>query len=403
MTRTRILFVDDEVALLNGLRNVLRRERKRWDMSFAVGADEALAALRSAPFDVVVTDMRMPGMDGAELLARIREDYPRTSRLVLSGHAAREAAVRALAVAHQFLSKPCDAASLRSVVERTHLVHSLIQSDRIKTVIGGIERLPVVPDVYLALQRAAADPNAGLSVIAGIVEQDPALSAQVLQLANSALFGLAQPVTTIAHAVTCVGLTTVKALALTAQLFLLAQKHESEAMDLGRLQQAAVATARVARRFLGNHPKAEEAFTAGLLHDTGKLVLAIGLRDDFLRATRLASEQSRPLPLIEKELLGTTHAEVGAYLLGLWGLPFSIVEAVLLHHEPGRVTDGPCDVLAAVHAADALADLGSRDGKNLADPAELDIAFFERTGFAQAMESWRAIAEEERIRHERAA
>lgn len=112
MSRKRVLFVDDEQEVLEGLRNLLRRNRHEWDMVFALGGYEALAELSRGTVDVVVTDMRMPGMDGAQLLAQVKTVSPSTARLVLSGHAEKEAILRALPVAHQFLSKPCGGGTL---------------------------------------------------------------------------------------------------------------------------------------------------------------------------------------------------------------------------------------------------------------------------------------------------
>src|SRR6266536_3212162 len=176
--KTRVLFIDDDPSLLDGLRNVLRRQRKEWDMVFSVGGEAALAELEREPADVVVSDMRMPGMDGAELLERVKELYPSTARIVLSGHAELEAAVRALPVAHQYLSKPFDADQLISVINRTTSLHDHLNDPSLRGMIAGLDRLPSVPQVYLEITRAAAQPNATLNHITDIVERDPALVAK---------------------------------------------------------------------------------------------------------------------------------------------------------------------------------------------------------------------------------
>jgi DNA-binding NarL/FixJ family response regulator len=189
MSQARILFVDDEQSVLEGLRDLLRKERRRWDMVFVTGGEQALEELRRAPFDVVVSDMRMPEMDGAELLTRVREDYPRAARLVLSGQADRESVLRAMPVTQQFLAKPCDQAVLRATLARTCDLQSVLASDAIRAVVGSLERLPSVPRTYFELTEVAARSDTDAADIAAVVQRDTAMTAKVLQLANSAYFG----------------------------------------------------------------------------------------------------------------------------------------------------------------------------------------------------------------------
>ncbi len=151
MTSLHVLFVDDEQAILDGLRNSLRKERKRWDMTFALGGQQALEEMKKTPADVVITDMRMPGMDGAELLRHIQRDFPAAARIVLSGQAERESIMRALPVTHQFLHKPCDGETLRAVIEQTHALHKLMQNPALTALVGKLERIPAVPATYTEL------------------------------------------------------------------------------------------------------------------------------------------------------------------------------------------------------------------------------------------------------------
>src|SRR5690606_34045961 len=123
----RILFVDDEPHVLDGLRDLLHKRLREWEMSFALGGQEALTLLETRPFDVVISDMRMPGIDGVTLLRLVKERYPAIARIVLSGQAERDAVVNALPVAHQFLSKPCDVEVLYAVVERACGLQGLLQ------------------------------------------------------------------------------------------------------------------------------------------------------------------------------------------------------------------------------------------------------------------------------------
>ncbi|MES1206147.1 MAG: response regulator [Pseudomonadota bacterium] len=386
----RILFVDDEQHVIDGLRNLLRKQRREWDMVFALGGQAALGEMAKTPVDVIVSDMRMPGMDGVTLLKRVKETYPGVARIVLSGHADREAVMAALPVAHQYLSKPCDADTVRVVIERVCKLQSLLTNKSIRTVVGSLDRLPSVPDTYWELTRAVSDPNKGIADIAKIVERDPAMSVKVLQLVNSAYFGLAQQVASVERAVSYLGAELLKGLALTAHVFSAMGACNIEGFSLEEVQQHSLLTAKLARRFLTDRKRADEAFTAALVHDIGRMIVAMAMPDVFGEILREAAEKKVPPHTIEAERLGTTHAEVGAYLQGVWGLPFTIVEAAGFHHTPGMVTDGPCDVLAALHVADALVDAAPGGGE-----VALDNDFLQRTGFAAQLPRWRAIAEEE--------
>jgi HD-like signal output (HDOD) protein len=388
MTLRRILFVDDEVSVLEGLQNTLRKQRRIWDMVFAPGGQAALTEMAKAPFDVIVSDMRMPGMDGPALLQEVRNRYPGVARIVLSGQADREAVLRAIPVAHQFLTKPCDAEVLRAVIERTGNLQTILQDETSRRLVGRLDKLPSVAASYWALTKALMQPEIGLAEIADIMEEDPAMSAKVLQLVNSAYFGFAHRVTSIHQAVMYLGVELLRGLLLTARAFALMGTESVEGFSLDQLQAHSVLTGRAAARFLTNPQMVEEAFTAGILHDVGQIVLALGFPDRFGGVRQAAREGRRPLQEIEKEILGVTHAEVGAYLLGVWGLPFSIVEAVAFHHCPSLVTEGARDVLAAVHVADALVE--ARDeGLDPGAPNGLDIAFLEAGGWAAGLPRWR--------------
>jgi HD-like signal output (HDOD) protein len=389
----RIIFVDDEANILQGLQNLLRKERRRWDMVFALGGHAALAEMAKAPFDVIVTDMRMPGMDGAALLKLVMERHPGVARIVLSGHADRDAIVRALPMVHQFLSKPCDGDSLRAVIERTCSLQLLLKDQAIRQIAAKLETIPSAPRIYLELTNAVAE-DVGLDSIAKIVETDPAMAAKVLQLVNSAYFGLPQRLLSVREAVTYLGIDLIKGLSLSAHVFATVGAT-ADARLLDDIQRRSLLTARAAKRFASDSKRAGEAFTAAILHDIGKIIIAVGLPERSAQIAHDARQNRRAIHLVEKEVLGVTHAEVGAYLLGVWGIPFSIVEAVAYHHEPALLKEGDAEVLAAVHAANTLIDEAEQvSGEPLLDGG-LDQAFLERAGFAQKLTAWRAIAQAE--------
>ena len=376
--KRRILFVDDEASVLDGLRNVLRKQRGKWDMVFALGGAAALAELDQGRFDVVVSDMRMPGLDGAALLAEVRARDPGVTRLILSGHADRDLIAKALPVAHQFLSKPCDVQVLRAVIERACGLHALLADDALRGVVGRMEHLPSPPATYMRLLALLTSPTASLATVAAVIEEDMALTAKLLQLVNSAYFGLPRQVSSIRDAIGYLGLDLVSNLTLSAHVF--AQASPGLAA-LDRLHDESLIAARLAARFAGGRPACDDAFTAGLVHDIGRVVLWTGLPAVYRDITDRAAARGEPVIAIEREVLRVTHAEIGAYLLGVWGVPMAIVEAVAYHHDPSGVQDPSVGVVPHVHVAAALVDRVAPDA-----------AFLERAGLAGAAAAWSAIA-----------
>lgn len=382
----RILFVDDEQPILDGLRNLLRKQRKDWEMVFALGADAALAACARSPFDVVVSDMRMPGMDGAALLAEVKRLHPMTARIVLSGYADPEAIRRALPVANQFLSKPCDTEALRGVIQRACDLHEHIGDAATRALLGGLERLPSVPQTYFDLSSLLARPETSAAEVASIVERDPAMTIKLLQLSNSAFFGRTQRVSSVQQAVTYLGTELLRALTLSAHVFGIAEQLEVRGFSLERLQERSLSTARLCRAFIGDRERAEEAYTVGLIRDAGCIALAHAAPRRFETVLDRTRDGAEPLHEAERAELGVTHAEAGAYMLGMWGLPLSIVEAVAYHHAPRRCRAADVRLLAALHVADALAER-TEDA--------LDVEFLERSGTSARLPEWRALAEQE--------
>lgn len=391
----RILFVDDEPNVLEGLQRMLRPMRHEWEMAFASDGLAALALLESAPFDVVVSDMRMPRMDGPELLRVVQRRWPHVVRIALSGQSSQATLLRSVGPTHQFLAKPADAETLRGAVARSCALRDLLASESLQDLVAQMNTLPSLPGLYLRVVEELASRDASVANISAIIAQDVGMTAKVLQLVNSAFFGLTRPVSSARQAVSLLGLDTVKALVLSVHIFSQLGATRASGFSLESLQAHSLATATLAKRITaGQDPPegaADQAFTAGLLHDAGQLVLAANLPDRYRQIVRLAREQSLPLCAAERQVLGSTHAEVGASLLGLWGLPDPIVEAVAFHHEPGRCPVATFSPLTAVHVADALSSAASNSQPHGASD-QLDLPYLTRLGVAERLSAWQALS-----------
>lgn len=374
----RVLFVDDDPQVLNAMRNLMRRHRHDWELVFAGGAREALEALQSRGCDVILTDMQMPGIDGAALLAEVKQRFPGTVRIVLTGHAEQAAVLRSLGVAHQFLGKPFTPAALLQLVEHSCVLSSALKNEALRDLIGRLDALPAAPSTYFELTTAIARPDAGAPALSRIIEKDPALCAKVLQVANSAFFGPAQPISTVTKAVAYLGTGVLRGLALCAHVFKSGAGGRSKLLSIERLQDDSTRVARCARAMLAGTPHADAALTAGLVHKIGQIVLAAGLPDydDVLLTAR---QSGRPLHEVEHELIGASHAQVGGHLLALWGVPLPIVNAVSFHDAPRAVPHDGLDLVLAVHVSAAL----------VAGTAP-DVGLLEALGLSAPWRAWQA-------------
>jgi putative nucleotidyltransferase with HDIG domain len=392
---TRIIFVDDEVRILEGLQRMLRPQRHVWEMAFAPSGQAALQMMEATPFDVIVSDMRMPGMDGAALLKIVREKYPNVLRIILSGYTELEAALNAVPVAHQFLVKPCDQDTLQSAIERATHLDGILNNKRLASIIGSMQQLPSLPESCLQMREALADPDATSQHIAQLVERDPAMSAKVLQLVNSAFFGVARNISDVNTAITYLGKSTLENLVLSVEIFrIFRPTRKIPGFSLEELHAHAQLTAKMAGHVAGDSATRRLGMVAGLLHDVGKLVLAEATPEHFARAIAGAQKEKRPLFEVEEELTGVSHAEVGAYLLSMWGIPYLIVEAVAHHHHLERVATEKIDLLASVYFANWLAHEHEAEQRGAAGlpNAPLNPQMVARLGVESRLPEWRAEA-----------
>ncbi|MGH8201333.1 MAG: HDOD domain-containing protein [Steroidobacteraceae bacterium] len=349
-----ILFVDDDPATLNGLRLRLRRFTNRWDMHFAESGEDALDELERCDFHLVIADLRMPGMDGVELLRTVSERWPHAIRIALSGYAREEQVIRLLPYAHQYLNKPCQSPQLEDLIERCLWLHELLPEPRLRALAGTVRTLPVTVEAHTELQAVLTQENPGISAIAGIIASDTALTAKTLQLANSEFFRLGRRITNVGQAVGHLGVGVIRTLAASTQAFWEGAEHESAPLRLDELQHHAARVAAAARSLARDTPHADDAWAAGLLHDVGYWILARDCQPELLRSLQLAAEEGLPLHEAEMRLIGASHAQLGAYLLGLWGVPAAVVEAVAYHHTPQCVRQSHFDALGAIAVAQAL-------------------------------------------------
>ncbi len=391
MSGCRILFVDDDPRVLAGLARLLRPQRDRWEVSTAVGPEAAIAMLAQQPFDVVVSDMRMPGMDGAALLSLVQKNYPEIVRVVLSGQTDLETALRTVPVAHQFLAKPCDSRELTEALEGARRVHAAQPNEALRKAVGSMQSLPSLPESCRRLNELLAREDVALTQIAKVVEQDVGMVAKLMQLTNSPFFGARHKPDNVRDAIVYLGLNVLRNVVMCVGALSAFEKELRHAkFDFKSFQADAVRTGALAKR-IATPAYAEQAFTAGLLHDVGKLVLAARAPEKFLATAREASASGRPLHEVERELNGFTHADAGAMLVSIWGFAWPTIDAIAHHCDADKIVHADLGVMDAVFLASRF--LGQGEG---GCGGVLPDEYVSAMGIADRMPAWEAIALEVR-------
>lgn len=399
MTST-VLFVDDDENVLRGLRRMLHPMREAWDMVFVDSAEKALAAMAERPFDVVVSDLRMPGVDGAELLTLISKTYPASVRIILSGYAEEEAILRTAGPAHRYLSKPCDFDVLLEAVSSAVALRRFLNDEGLRQLVSSLHSLPSPPDVFLALLEELRSKNASSASVAQILSRDVAMTAETLKLTNSAFFGLPTRITDLKDAVRLLGLETIKALTLMAGIYSSYSGDPATSSMIRRLGNRSLGVGMAARTIAEREhlgpATVQEAMCAGVLAHVGVLVLVANFPLRFRRAVNRVENGSLPIFEAERKIFGASHTELSAYLLGLWGFVDTVVEAVAHHHEPYRYK-GQNRLVAIVHCAQALAKTcgeamargETEDIDDIALRSGLDVEFLMAADLIDRLPDWR--------------
>ena len=393
-SKRRVLFVDDDQEVLDGLKNTLLGMRAGWEMTFTTSAKDALHKLDEREFDVIVTDLHMPDMNGFDLLTEVLRRHPETVRIVLSATVKQDLGIRSSNAAHQYLAKPCDAATLRTALNTASRIRELLLSPKLRSVISRITSLPSLPSVHTKLIESLADPEISSRDLGEIIAQDVGMTAKVLQIANSAYFGLYRYIASPAEAAVYLGVDTIRALTMSAGVFSSFQHTGLPSAFIGQLQRHSMTTGMVAQAIAiaEGLPKkmSDSSLVGGLLHDVGKLILAASWPKEYADVLAAAGKEGVCSFDMEHEVFGATHADIGAYLLWLWGLPDAICSAVAFHHKPAECSDKAFTVAGAIHVADALErerafspDSGRR--------TQMDMNYLTALGLADRVPEWRRI------------
>lgn len=349
-----ILVVSNDGARAEEIRRELADQGLDWRLDWTSDVATALSAAQ-AP-DVLVCAEQVGTYSGIALLAQLRVRHPETMRILLTTPDDQQGSTLALEVAQRVLPEPLDGLALIDAVEGAAELRALLDDPALKRAIGRVGSLPTAPNQYLALTRLLRDPDVSAARIAALIGEDPALTAQVLRMTNSAYYSAGREITDLRTAVTRLGQNALRQLVLASEVYFTGS-HSAAAKGM---RDRALRISRLASELLAG-PSADLAATAGLLAEVGLLL----------------PQQAH----VNEAGAVTPHNVAGAYLLGLWGLPPPIVEAVAFYTTPSRIRG--FWVTGAVHVA-----------ASLVNGTEVDEGYLRRVGQHEQLARWSALANE---------
>ncbi len=354
----RILFVEGEPGLGAALVRVLQSSRLEWEVDLVNSGSQAIDAIEFKPYEALICAINLADIPGLQVLKAARDISPQTLRIALASTVYREMGIEAAKYAHQIIIVPTEAEEVVSILQRAFILEAPFVQDDLKKIIARLNKLPSLPALYVAIMEEVQSQHTSVERIGAIIERDPGMSAKILQIVNSAFFGLKQTISNPVQATSFLGVETIRDLALSMSIFAQFNSQLIKELGLGMLWDHSTTTGFFARTIahIENQSKniTGDAFTAGILHDVGKLILAENLPRQYYTALRLASSKNKPQFEAEREVFGVSHAEVGAYLLGIWGLPDGVVDTVAYHHTPAKYDSHIYLPLIAVHVANTL-------------------------------------------------
>ena len=330
----------------------------------------------------------MPGMNGIQFLSQVMKIKPEITRIILSGQSDEDEIIKSIEIAHQFLVKPCSIEKLKEVIIQTNSLHQTLNNNSLKKIISSMTHIPSISSLYKTLLEEVQSGDLSADRIGEIIARDIGLTIKILKFINSAYFALNRKIYNPKDAVTYLGLDTIKSLVLSLEIFSQYEQDPSIAQELEAINNHCLAVAAYAQKIakIENDDKIfmSMVFTSGLLHDVGKLLIYINFKDKWDEFKQLLKQMT--YYEAEIQLFGASHAEVGAYLMGLWGLPDLIIECINYHHNPLACPNKTFSPLTLIHFADVTIHHLNPDG---AIYSGYDQQYLQNVNFESKKDTWR--------------
>ncbi|MGB9771658.1 MAG: HDOD domain-containing protein [Candidatus Kapaibacteriota bacterium] len=354
--KTGILFLSDETTIKEIIRNVVPLQDD-FDIFFAESGEKGLQILANNKIDIFFGSPNITLPSGSNIFYEIKRVFPETIRFALVSNLESPSVAQLSQYVHQFVQPPYTLENLKERIERTSSLQKTLKNEKIKELVQNITALPSLPELYIQIEQEVARPDFSLSKIGNLIAKDPNLTAKILQIVNSAYFGLQREITNINFALSYLGVNVIKSLIFYIHLFSNFKVTPENRKYLEQFWKHSLIVAsntyHLAEKHLTSKSEIDSAYTAGVLHDVGKFVL-LNTYTYPQNVMLLAEQKAMDNLEAENEIYQCTHAEIGAYLLGLWGFPITIVEAVAYHHQPSKLKKSSLNFSTILHIADFL-------------------------------------------------
>jgi len=356
---------------------------------FFENENEVWDAVEDKEIDVIFAEIFMEDFDGLQFFESMRKEHPEIIRILLIDQHDESFVLKAYDCAHQLLDKMTTPNELMYTIDRALRLGKLLANEDLRRIISGLDSLPVMSDTYLRLIRAIQSPHTSFKEIGKIISEDASLTAKILQIANSPIYASHEKITNPMQAAVLLGINTIKALIIFVAVFSRSNTGSILKRDIKKeIENHSFRVAEKSREVIAqlscDKETIDSVFICGLLHDFGKIIL-LEIKEEYINMLKTVKDINSTILERERDLFGTTHTEIGAYLLGLWGLPDSIIEAVGNHHNPIQVDEEFVAVVAALHIANVLET--EQDVKDIADFRTMDYMFIEEHNYMSVVEA----------------
>jgi HD-like signal output (HDOD) protein len=372
----KVIFVDDEQFILDGLKRALYASD--WQIKFATSGEQALNILKDFDADFIVSDMRMPGMNGAVLLEKVSELYPSIVRIILSGHANLDLSVRASYVAHQWFNKPCDPLVLKTEIERIHAVSGDFAYEDVRQVVGSVRSLPSVPIMFVKIKSILRTESFSMKDVSMLISENPSICAKVLQVANSAFIVSSRNVTDLDDAVTRLGVDAISNVVAIAEIY-----SNIEGVPSAFVQETLQRGLKIAKLASSIAKSSDRNITmlAGILHNIGELILW-QINPKGMEVYFEKRKHGQDNTELERQIFHVDNIQITSYLLHLWNFPYTVIECIILQNKIDKLIHYEFGGATAIYIA-----------KMIINNLEVDEAIFTHFGISEQLVQWRNIRE----------
>lgn len=267
-------------------------------------------------------------------------------------------------------------------------------NEELKHFISEMGSLPSLPSLYLQLAEELRSAEVSAGRVSRIIAKDLAMTSKILQIVNSAYFGLSRQISSVERAILLMGLEMLRTFVLSAEVFSMFEPKRLAGLTVAGLWRHSMSCSSMARRVALAERLSKEAVehvcTAAFLHDIGKLLMANEKPEAYRQVSELAEAEEMPIYEAEQRIFGFNHAEAGGVLLKRWNLPEQVVDTVLWHHDPTGVSSLSSSAVGIVHVTDFLEH--EQSDERQARMAPVSEGFLEQAGAPESLERWRNVA-----------